>query len=71
MLFGIICASIQKRPKLKLVSYERKVEKFERLASEIEGLVAVTILTPLLAIRELYLLLSRGGTRRLAASIFQ
>ncbi|XP_028199521.1 uncharacterized protein LOC114384011 [Glycine soja] len=37
------------RPELKLSSYERKVEKFGRLAPDIEGLVAATGLSPLIA----------------------
>ena len=34
---------------MKLSSYERKVEKFGRLAPDIEGLVAATGLSPLIA----------------------
>ena len=49
MLFGIICASIQERRELKLVSHGRKVEKFGRPAPEIEELVTAIGLTPLIA----------------------
>ncbi|XP_028201847.1 uncharacterized protein LOC114386034 [Glycine soja] len=38
----------KEHPELKLVSHERKVEKFGRSASEIAGLVATTRLTPLI-----------------------
>ncbi|KAH1253137.1 Protein MAIN-LIKE 2 [Glycine max] len=37
------------RPGLKLSSYERKVQKFGRFAPEIEGIVVVTGLSPLIA----------------------
>jgi len=40
---------LQERPELKLSSHGRKVQKFERPAPEIEGLVAVTGLSPLIA----------------------
>jgi len=49
MLFQIIYTSIQERSKLKLASHKRKVEKFRRSAPEIEGLVAATGLTSLIA----------------------
>ncbi|KAL5179109.1 Protein MAIN-LIKE 1 [Glycine soja] len=39
----------EERPELKLASHGRKVEKFGRSAPEIEGLVAATRLTPLIA----------------------
>jgi len=48
MLFAIIYTSIQEHPELKLASHGRKVEKFERPALEIEGLVAATRLTHLI-----------------------
>ena len=48
MLFRIIYTSIQELPELKLSSHGRKIEKFGRLAPEIERLVAATGLTPLI-----------------------
>ena len=41
--------SIQDRPELKLSSQGRKVQKIGRPAPEIEGLVAATGLSPLIA----------------------
>ncbi|KAH1229083.1 Protein MAIN-LIKE 1 [Glycine max] len=41
--------TVQERPELKLVSHGRKVEKFLSLGPEIEGLVAASRLTPLIA----------------------
>ncbi|KAH1251789.1 hypothetical protein GmHk_05G014581 [Glycine max] len=43
------CDHVAERPELKLSSHGRKVHKFGRLAPEIEGLVAVTGLCPLIA----------------------
>ena len=40
---------MQERPELKLSSHERKMAKFRRLALEIEGLVAVSGLSPVIA----------------------
>ncbi|KAL5131927.1 Serine/threonine-protein phosphatase 7 long form [Glycine soja] len=44
----IICTSNQERPDLKLVSHGRKVTLIGRPVPEIEGLVAVTGLSPLI-----------------------
>ena len=41
--------SIKEHPELKLSSHERKVQKFERPAAKIEGLVAAIGLSPLIA----------------------
>jgi len=43
------CHCLQERPKLKLSSHGRKMTKFERLALEIEGLVAASRLSLLIA----------------------
>ena len=59
---------------MKLSSNGRKVHKFGRPAPKIEGLVAATGLSPLIAYSidtgDLYPLLWRGGIRKLAVSIF-
>ena len=67
----------QECPELKLSSHGRKVKKFGRPAPEIEGLVAATGLSHLIACSleletgDLYLLLWRGGIRKLIVSIFR
>jgi len=44
----MLCYSTQERLELKLVSHGRKVDKFGSSAPEIEGLIAGTILSPLI-----------------------
>ncbi|XP_040871759.1 uncharacterized protein [Glycine max] len=62
---------------LKLSSRGRKIEKFGRSASKIEGIVAIRGLSSLIACSmdtvtgDLYLLLTRGGIRKLVVSIFR
>ena len=47
--FAFLYTSIQERPKLKLSSHGRKVHSLGRLVPAIEGLVAGTGLSPLIA----------------------
>jgi len=47
--FAFLYTSIQKRPELKLSSHGRKVHSLGRLVPAIEGLIASTGLSPLIA----------------------